>query len=160
MNYILEDLMSIRKHREKLALYRKLQAKEKLAEANSAFELRNNELLNFLQWRKNEEERLFEEIKNKYQELYQIDIYNQHIVALKNEQERLEKEFYRAGQNVRKSEEELEKENATFKLQHRQKKKLEEHKRNWLLEMSAIEQRKDENEMDESGTMRFNTTCS
>ena len=152
--------MSIRKHREKLALYRKLQAKEKLAEANSAFELRNNELLNFLQWRKNEEERLFEEIKNKYQELYQIDIYNQHIVALKNEQERLEKEFYRAGQNVRKSEEELEKENATFKLQHRQKKKLEEHKRNWLLEMSAIEQRKDENEMDESGTMRFNTTCS
>lgn len=160
MIYILEDLMTLRKHREKLALNRMLQARKALEEAKDAAEKRANELSDFIQWRKNEENRLFEEIKKKLQKLNHLDDYNQRVDALRQEQNNLKEKLDQVEQRVIQIEDEVKKANEKYTLRHREKKKLEEHRKNWWLNKTVIDQRNEENEIDELGTMRFNTVRS
>ena len=154
--YHLEDLLKLRTHREKLAFNRIIKARMKLREARNTLKEKNEELSSFIQWRRNEEKRLFKEIKGKYHKIDQLDYYSQLFEALRIEHEKLKDKLYKAEQRVKKAEVEVDKENEIYVKRHREKKKMEEHKKNWLQTKIVTDQRQEENEIDELGSMRFN----
>ena len=160
MNYILEDLMIIREHREKYALNRMLQARKSLREAKDTAQKKAKDLSDFTKWRKKEENRLFEAIKRKYKKIIHLNQYNQSLDALVLEQEKLVEQLDQAEQQVKQAREEDRKAYEQYMLRHREKRKLEEHRENWLQNQKTIDQRNQENEIGELNTMRFNTARS
>jgi hypothetical protein len=160
MNYIFEDLMKIRKHREQYALNRILQARKRLREAKDEAQKRAKELSDFIRWRKYEENRLFDAIKRKYKKIIHLNQYNQCVDALVQEQDKLIEQLYQAEQQVKLAAEEDKKAYEQYILRHREKIKLEEHRKNWILKQTTIDQRHEENEVGELSTMRYNTVRS
>ncbi|WP_419658338.1 type III secretion system protein, YscO family [Desulfosarcina variabilis str. Montpellier] len=156
MTYILEDLLRIRKRREQSALNSIIQARKSLVEAKDAAKKKADQLSNFIQWRKNEEDRLFDEIQRKYNTIYQLIYYNQCVDSLRKEQNKLTDQLNQAKQNVVQADEAVKKSYEDYQLCHREKRKLEEHKEQWLMNKMTFDQHSEENKIDEINSMRFN----
>jgi hypothetical protein len=157
MKYILDDLMTIRDHREKEALSRILKARKILEDAKRSAEEKTEELISFARWRVNEEKRLFDEIKNTIQRRCYLDYFLQSVDELKEKQNILKKQLIRAKQCIAQAEDEVQKANKVYAMRHREKKKLQEHKQKWRQRMMMIELQNEENNLDELGMIRFNT---
>lgn len=157
MIYILDDLMTIREHREKLALSRILHTKKVFEDAKREAEETSKELVYYARWRVKEENRLFDEIKNKLQKRNDLDCFRESIEELKEKQKKMEAQLDLAEQRVSKAQEDVKKANTRYAMCHRDKKKLEEHKTKWRQRMIMIEQRNEENNLDELAIIRFNT---
>ena len=156
MKYIYEDLMTIRKQREKLALYRIARAKNKLAVAKNDAKFCSDRIFKYSIWREKEENKLFARIKKKLSKINNINKYNQIIEELREKQKRIEESLYSAKQLVSESENNVKKAINAHTLCYQERIKLEEHRKNWLLNKKMIHQRKYGTEVDELYTMRFN----
>jgi hypothetical protein len=156
VSYAFEDLMTIRRYRVKLALNQMLQLKKVFDDAKIAKEKIEEELSAYIIWRKNEEVRLFLELKNSFKRINHLHCYNQCLDAI-NEKENIIKERLRAAVNYyTQAESDLIKAKFCYDKCNHQKLKLEEHRAVILREKKIACDRSHDNEMDEISVISFN----
>lgn len=159
MTYVLENILNIRKHREQFAMNRLFQARKEVNEARNLKERNAKQLLDYSAWRKDEELRLFEEIKRKYNKIHRLNYFNQCIEFMREKQNQLVESLEKSNQLVLQKESNLEKARGIYSQSCRERKKLEEHRDICLQAKELRDERLAEEEIDETNTIRYNNYC-
>jgi hypothetical protein len=152
MNYILEDLLAIRKHREQTALNKMLLAKEKEEKIRKLKQKKAAQLFEYKIWRKNEEKQLFKELTRQNRSCFDIESFNRLVDYMRQKQTALADELKQTEQMVVKAQKKLEETQQKYIRLYRAKQKLEEHKSIWLKGKKIVEERRADEELDEFNT--------
>lgn len=156
MSYAFEDLMTIRRYRVKLALNLMIQSKKAFDEAKLTREEIEKDLSAYIIWRKNEEDRLFIELKKNYKTINHLHQYNQCIDAFNQKEDIIKERLRKAVEYNFQAENDLKKAKLNYDRCHYQQLKLEEHRAIILQEEKIASDRSHDNEMDEISVINFN----
>jgi type III secretion protein O len=149
MTYILEDLLSLREHREKKALHTLLQSISAINTAEVVKDEKNAALQTYMKWRAMEENRLFEELRHGDKNIHDLQNFNLHIEYFLEEQGRLHDALTQAEKDIEEAKEKKKIARKAYIHAHRELEKLKAHKNAWLKKKYFETERKRENEQDE-----------
>jgi hypothetical protein len=149
MDYVLEDLLRVRIHRENTARNAVRAKKQAFENAARLVSRRKEELTEYTSWRINTENTLYGSVKNKLVSVKKLDDLKQKILLLREKETFLEKELFEAKNARQAAEKELAEARAVHKTSIREMKKIEEHKNLWMADMLKEQERSREKEMEE-----------
>jgi Type III secretion protein YscO len=156
MTYILENLLSIRTHRENKALNHMMNSKAALQHAEDLKRRRIQELCEYRRWRRLEEKRLFDELKHQPASVQDMLCFNDIVNSLRSDQALKMQAVDDSAQQVVKAENELESARKHYASAYRNKQKIEEHKRIWMEDYRLWIEKEAEKEMEECGSTTGN----
>jgi hypothetical protein len=156
MSYVFEDLMKIKRYRLKTALNLLLHSKKDLDHAKISEEKLAKDLTDYINWRKNEEDRLFHEMKYMYKKTNHIDQFNQCIDTFNEKESVLKRRLKKAGNKVVQADDELKKAKIRYTKCHGENLKLEEHRAILRHEKMIEDNRTHDTMMDEISVINFN----
>ena len=160
MTYLLEELLTIRKHREKIALGHILKAQKEVDKAKSKRAESISELISFTKWRGKEEKRLIEELMRQPVNIYELENFNQHMEFFRAKQFSLVDNLKKREQEISEAKEKVKEAQRHYASLNRAKQKLQEHKESWMQVQYFEDERRQDNEQDEFNTnvgFRFQT---
>lgn len=149
MKYPLKPLLSVRLLREENAAAAAVVAKRRVTEALQAVEKRKRELQDYLVWRVEEENRLFEEIRNRELESGEIEQHRETVRNLRVKDAEYEKRVSDAEQDVIRAREAQAKEEEAHRLAVKDRQKIDAHRELWQEEENKRLTRAEESEMED-----------
>jgi len=149
MKYPLRPLLSVRVLREDNAAAEVAIAKRRVTEALHAVEKRKQELQDYLVWRVEEENRLFEEIRNRELESEEIDQHRETVRNLRVKDAEYEKRVSDAEQDVVRAREALARAEEAHRLAVKDRQKIDAHRELWQEEENKRIARAEESEMED-----------
>jgi hypothetical protein len=152
MTYLLEELLTIRKYRDKIALGHTLTAKKELDDAKTKQAESISELMSFTKWRQKKEKKLFEQLMHQTIKICDLELFYQYIEFLIDKQISLVDNIKKREQEVLNAEEKLKKAQEHYVKLNQAKQKLEEHKNICSQEKYLQNERQEDNEQDEFNT--------
>lgn len=152
MTYLLEEVLTIRKHRDKVALTHVLTVRNEVDHAKSKRAKSISELISFTKWRQKEEEQLIEKLMRQTIKVCDLENFYQYIEFLREKQSSLLEDVKKRTQEVSKAKEKLKEAQKNYVIFNRAKQKLEEHKNIWSQEEYLQNEHLEENEQDEFNT--------
>ena len=160
MTYLLEELLTIRKYKEKIAFSQILKVRKEVATAKLKREKSILELISYTNWRENEEKRLIEELMRHPINIYDIEKLNQYMEFLREQQSLLVGKVKKREQEISEAEEKLKEVQRHYADLNRAKQKLQEHKNSWMQEKYLQNERRQDNKQDEFNTnVGFRSSC-
>ena len=154
MAYPLKALLKIRRHREQTALNQLQQANQVVLEARLLKKKRKEQLSAYIQWRKDEEQRLFEKLRQRLRKRHQVQSFIQQIEHLHEKQNSLVALLKQAEQSLGEAEKKLNVARMQYAQSYREKLKIEEHRQICKREAFLRAERRAEDELDEYNVTR------
>ncbi|WP_461833083.1 type III secretion system stalk subunit SctO [Desulfothermus sp.] len=155
MKYVLEDLLLLRERRVDAARADVKIKEKKLQEARDLIKKKKEELANYIKWRRDTEDNLYEQIKNQLVSQADLDDLRRTISILRER----EYAYIKAIENAKKEEKqrikELEEARNTLKDAIKNCEKIKEHKQIWLKEKLKELERIQDLEMEEFKTKKI-----
>jgi len=149
MRYPLKPLLDVRILREENASAELTAAKRRVTEALQAVEDRKRELVEYVEWRKVEEVRLFDEIKNHEVDSQGLEDHRTMVRNLRTKDAEYEKRVSEAEQDVVKARKAVEKSEKAYRLAVKEKQKIEAHRDLWTEDERKREALAEDAEMEE-----------
>lgn len=149
MTYILNDLLTIRTHREKIALGNLLTAQKKVDEAKLKKARSISDLISYSKWRSSKEQRLMENFMHQSINVYNLENFYHYTEFLREKQILLVDKVKKREQEFEEAEANLRKAKRHYVGINRAKLKLEEHKNILAQEKYIQNELLEENEQDE-----------
>jgi cellobiose-specific phosphotransferase system component IIA len=147
--YPLGSLLMVREFREKAAAAAVTAAKNKVEEAKELIVQRERELVEYIEWRKCEEKRLFEEIKLKEIEYTGLEDHQTDVQQLRQKEGDYRDRIEQAKAALEEAKKNLEEAKQAHANSVQEKRKIEEHKEIWLEEQKKLEAMAEDLEMEE-----------
>lgn len=147
--YPLAALLRVRVFREKAAALEITRCAQKLEEARQACKQREQELIQYREWRIKEETRLFEAIHNETVSMEEVERYKQALLSLRGEEVQHEERILESKEHIRESEEALQDARKHHMEAMKNQRKIEEHKKRWQQEEKLRLERAEEAELEE-----------
>ena len=155
--YELKDVLYIREMRRDMAQENLIRCQYELKEAIETLEKKEKELEEYKEWAKKEEDRLFDEIKNKKVRKDEIDILKSKLAKLKEDELKKAKAVTDAKTAVKEAEDKVVEAKGLLLQMQLNLEKILEHKDVWLEEANLEEQRVSDLEMEEHGSRQLTT---
>lgn len=156
MNYILEDLLSVRRLRENKALNAMVQRKADVERAIANKAQKEKELRDYRQWRLEEERRLFDDLQQQAGSVQDILLFVDTTNGLREDQANRAQQVVKAGEQISAAQKNLESARHSYAQAHRKKAKIEEHKTIWTEAYHKEQEMAAEIEMED--VVKSNTT--
>jgi type III secretion protein O len=153
MAYGLEKLLTVRILREDRARNQLARSKAELARAEMHRHQKEKELVDYRQWRRKEETRLFGVLRSKNASRHELLLFNDSTNTLRQNQAAKVQQLQEAGRAVQAAEQNLVKAGQRYVAANRKKIKIEEHKSIWTEARHMLEEQYEEKEI-ESHTNR------
>lgn len=134
MPYILEDLLRVRKFREDAAAAEMTRCRKLVAEAEELVGQRKKELKEYVQWRLQREEEMYQEVMQKSIHLNDLEDLKTNIQILRDDELKYEERIITAEKQLGEARQRLEQARAAYRQAVKNREKLEEHKALWLEE--------------------------
>lgn len=152
MTYLIEELLAIRRYREKIALGRISRVRKEVATAKLKREKSIRELISYTKWHDNEEKRLIKELMHRSVNIFDIENVNQYVKFLREQQSLLVDKVKKREQEISVAEEKLKEAQKHYYDINRAKQKLKEHKNSWMQVKYFQDERRQDDEQDEFNT--------
>jgi hypothetical protein len=150
MTCVLEKMLTVCALRENQALNRLVQSRAALIRAEDLKRRKEQELAVFRRWRRDEERRLFDELRGQPVAVKDVDLFNATVLTLRQDQADRTRQVEAAAGRVVEAQWELENARQQYAEAYRRKVKLEEHQ-DMRLEIERLQTEKiAENEMEEA----------
>jgi hypothetical protein len=160
MNYLLEEILTIRKHREKVALGHILAAQKEVTTAELKREKSISELISFKKLRNYEEKRLIEELMRQPIDIYELENFNRHVEFFKEKQFLLADNVKKREQEISEAKRKLKEAQRHYADLNRAKQKLQEHKNSWMqVKYFENERRQDDEHAEFNTNVRSRSSC-
>lgn len=151
MTYGLEKLLNVRTLREDKARYRLARGKTELARAEMQRQQKEKDLVDYRQWRRKEEQRLFGVLRSKHASPLELLLFNDTTSTLRQNLAAKVQKLKEAGRAVEEAEENLVKARRHYATANRKKIKIEEHKSIWTEARRLLAEQDEEKEMELHG---------
>lgn len=158
MAYVLKDLLRIRHAREEVAKNELAKAQNIYLESIKKVEKAEKDLEKYKEWRKKEEERLFEEIKNQKVRKNAIDILKMDFMKLKDGEVKKKQAVENAKKKREEAKEKMKEAKATYNHTLLKLQKLIEHKEAWMEEWRKEQEMLAEKEFEDFKPLQVNYT--
>ena len=152
MTYSLEELLTIRRHRELAALNHMLKIQKELKQTKQLRQKKTEQMSEYKNWRKSEEQRLFNELIQQPRNWYDIEKFNQYIKVLREKQNLLVEDLKQTEKAILQEKAKLEESQKEYAQRYRSKQKLQEHKNCWMQVKYFQDEHRQDDEQDEFST--------
>lgn len=149
MKYILEDLLQIRQLRERESLKNLKLKKKELENAILLIQKRKDELTEYITWRIEKENELYDSIINMNVSVNELNSLRESIAILKEKDLIIQKKILDAEEQKKKSEKEVENAKILYSKAVKDTKKIAEHKKIWIAEMQKNAEKAAEAELED-----------
>jgi type III secretion protein O len=147
--YPLGSLLTVREFREQAASNEVNACKARVREAQELVEKRKQELRDYIQWRVEEEKRLFAEIKNREIAYRGLEDHQQDIQQLRGREAQYHESIHQAEAAVEQAKKNLTAAQERHRIACQEKRKIEEHREIWKEEQKKIAALEEDKEMEE-----------
>ena len=149
MKYGLEDLLKVRKFREDSARNEVMVKKHLLDEAINLVQAKERKLREYQCWRVRTEEAMYDEIRNTFVSLKELDELKLQVSLMREKEISLEKDLMDAVNAREKANEDLAKAKEVYNRAVKEKTKIEEHREVWSAGMVREEEISQEKELED-----------
>ena len=149
MKYPLEELLRVRLHREDVAQSAVVACREKVRQAEHELQNRKNELAEYIDYRQQREEALYQEIMEQEVQMRDLDDLKVNISLLQQKQFEFEDLVQAAKRELEEAEAELAQAQAVYAATVKERQKIDEHKAVWAQEDAKHREAELEKEMED-----------
>lgn len=148
MSYVLEKMLTVRKHRENKARNHVVRSKAQLAQAEALKDSKAQELSAYHSWRLEEEERMLATFEGQSVVVQDLLCFRSTVRSLRAHQSAKFEQVAAASKQVAETEEQLQAARQAHATAFRQEAKIKAHRKSWMQAYRLEVERAAENEMD------------
>lgn len=147
--YVLEDLLQVRRLREEAAARQVAQRKANIERLSGRVTQLQTDLAEYRNWKAAREEELFAEVKKRAIHRKDLDKFHSRVQKLREKEREYEANIVDAENQLRAEQEALVEDRAQYLAAHRNRDKLDEHKRGWLANARKLVEIAEEKEVED-----------
>lgn len=150
-DYTLDQMLTVREHRETLRLNELAKSKASVRQAEAERQRTTTAFNDYCQWRPREEQRLFDHLKGKSASVQDLHHYTDSLNTLRNDEVAMAQQVDEASDRLASARSDMVTARQQYACAHRKKVKISEHKIIWTEQQRCRSERQADEEMEEIG---------